>query len=79
MHTKPLVWAIRASDELRSGAPGYVNLEDGVGVVQIRYNQVELREIIHQVRFELTSAREKASQAPGFDRLCPVSQTGFDG
>jgi len=79
VHAKPLVWSMRASDELGGGAASHVDLENGVGVVQIRNDQVELREVVHQVRFEFAPTREKTGQGTGLDWLCPIRQPGLYG
>jgi hypothetical protein len=79
MYAKPLIRSMRASDELGGRAASHVDLENGIGIVQIGNDQVEFREVIHQVRFQFTPAREKAGQATGLDRLHPVSKPGLDG
>ena len=73
------VRAVRTSDELTNQAAADVGFENPVRVVEIRNDQVELGEVIHQILFQCATAGEKPRQTARFNRLHAVRQTARHG
>ena len=69
------VRAVRADDELSDQTAADVGFENLVRVVKIRNDQVELGEVIHQIRLKRAAAGEKARQPARLNRLHAVRQT----
>ncbi len=66
---------MRPDDELLDQTTNHIGFKNLVRVVKIRNDQVELGEVIHQIRLKIAIAGEKPRQPARFDRLHPVRQT----
>ena len=69
------VRAVRAGNELADCTAANIGFENLVRVVKIRNDQVELGEVIHQIRLKCAATGEKARQPARLNRLHAIHQT----
>ncbi len=74
MQPGSLIGAVGSLDKLCAGAKPNVGPEDPVRVVQVGHHQIELREVIREVRRQFATASEEPGQGSSLDGLNPVDQ-----